>query len=228
MQLLWYGLVPYEEGIKIQLNFVDKVRDGLLAPGMVIALEHEAVITLGKRGAPAQDLLWNPKEISNAGIRVCTTDRGGQATLHNPGQLVLYPIIDLRALNLSVREYVEVLENATIDFLAKNGFKAERRGAEPGLWVGVCKIAAFGVRVDRGVTMHGVAINVKNDLSQFRAIRVCGQRAQVSSMAEERGSEQALDLPTLAAQWMESFEALISSKTSKSHARLETRSEELR
>jgi lipoate-protein ligase B len=120
-------------------------------------------------------------------------DRGGDVTFHGPGQLVGYPILDIRAMGIGPAAYVRMLESMLIDVLAKFGFVAERRDGFPGAWCGDAKIASIGVRVSRGVTTHGFALNVDTDLSWFDAIVPCGLvGVRMTSMARELGQSPTM------------------------------------
>ena len=158
----WHGRVSYGFGQKTQ-------EAGLGASGQIFGFEFDPVITLGKRSEPAVDLCGSvPAE-----IEICAVERGGHATLHSPGQLVIYPVVSLRDMGWNVRDYVCWLQRVTRDCLKSFGITS-RAGEEPGLYTDVGKIAFFGVRIRRGVTQHGVSINVSNDLRLFRHIRSCG------------------------------------------------------
>jgi lipoyl(octanoyl) transferase len=141
------------------------------------------VYTLGRR-ARREHLLVAPAELTRRGARVVEVDRGGDVTFHGPGQLVGYPILDLRARNLLPADYVGRLEHMLIDALAFSGITGERVPGRPGVWAGGAKIAAIGVRVQGGITTHGFALNVSTDLSWFDAIVPCGLAGTtVTSMA---------------------------------------------
>lgn len=170
--MVWLGTCDYEQGLEFQSVAVDRVKKG--GNAQFLCCEHPTVITLGKRGQSLTDVLTSMEVLREKNIKIIATDRGGQATLHNPGQLVIYPVVPLREWGLGVREYVECLERATAHYLAEYGMEVTRR-EEPGLYVDGQKIAAFGIRVDRGVTLHGLAININNDLESFSLIRQCGQ-----------------------------------------------------
>ncbi len=130
-------------------------------------LEHPPVFTLGMNADPAHVL--------EAGeIPVVRIDRGGQVTYHGPGQLVVYPLVDLRRAALGVRDLVTALERAVIDYAAELGIEAESRRSAPGVYVADRKLASVGIRVRRGASYHGIALNVCNDLEPFRQINPCG------------------------------------------------------
>ena len=150
----------------------DTIRDELWV------VEHDPVFTLGQAGK--REHVLAPGEIP-----LVQVDRGGQVTYHGPGQLVAYPLLDLRRLGLGVREYVCALEQAVIDTLAEWNVRGERRDGAPGVYVNGAKVAALGIRVRRGCTFHGLAFNVAMDLSPFRRINPCGYAGlAVTSMAD--------------------------------------------
>ena len=130
-------------------------------------LEHEPVFTLGLAGKSEHVL-------DSGAIPVHKTDRGGQVTYHGPGQLVVYLLLDLKRLNISIKQYVNLLEQAAIDFLTRFDLPARRRQGMPGVYLDDSKIAALGVRVRRGCCYHGLALNVCMDLSPFKRINPCG------------------------------------------------------
>jgi len=141
-------------------------------------LEHEPVFTLGQAGRPEHVL-------APGDIPVVRTNRGGQVTYHGPGQIVAYPLIDLRRRGLGVREFVCRIEQALIDTLASWDIRAERREGAPGVYVGGAKIGALGLRVRRGCSFHGLAFNVNLDPEPFSRINPCGyQGLQVTSVLE--------------------------------------------
>lgn len=141
-------------------------------------IEHEPVYTLGQAGR------W--EHILNAGaIPIEKTDRGGQVTYHGPGQLVVYPLLDLRRYRLNVRSLVSLLEKTIIDFLADKGILAQARLDAPGVYVGEAKIASVGLRIRRGCCYHGIAFNVAMDLTPFSGINPCGfKQLRVTQLAD--------------------------------------------
>ncbi len=204
--MVWLGTCDYEQGLEFQSVAVDRVKKG--GNAQFLCCEHPTVITLGKRGQSLTDVLTSMEVLREKNIKIIATDRGGQATLHNPGQLVIYPVVPLREWGLGVREYVECLERATAHYLAEYGMEVTRR-EEPGLYVDGQKIAAFGIRVDRGVTLHGLAININNDLESFSLIRQCGQFVLptnlVLEMAKFGAVVEAWDFSQEAKKWMGLF-----------------------
>lgn len=196
----WLGLTAYEKSEELQHAWAERVRAE--ASIHILGLEHEGVVTLGKRGNADEDLVWDEGELRRHRLEVQKIDRGGQATLHSRGQLVIYPILPLMQVGLSVRAYVDLLQETTIRLLAKYGIEA-KRGDEPGLYTAQGKIAFCGIRVERGATRHGISLNVRNDLSLFAGIRSCGcSQARLDSMENHRAD---LSLEKLFAEWTEIF-----------------------
>jgi lipoate-protein ligase B len=164
----------------------DQIADTLLL------LEHPPVITIGRAGHAANILI--PREtLAARGFEVFEIERGGDVTYHGPGQLLGYPILNLRAIDEDVVRFVRLLEATLIRVLQTFGIEAARRRGYPGVWVGEAKIAAIGVAVKRKVTMHGFALNVDPDLGHFALINPCGLGKPVTSMARLLG--RRVELP---------------------------------
>ena len=178
------GSIDYPAALELQRDLHDKVANDEL-PAVLLLLQHPHVYTLGRRGSET-DILVSSDALTELAAGVYHTDRGGEATYHGPGQLVGYPILDLRAAGLGPLAYVRALERIIISTLAELGVHAASEDRPTGVWVGDAKIAAIGVRVSRGVTMHGFALNVNPDLSYFNHIVPCGMPdASVTSIAEQ-------------------------------------------
>ena len=181
----WLGRVGYDEAHALQRRMVDERAEGGGADAF-LALEHEPVLTLGKNATLA-NLHLSEAEYAARGIALRRVERGGEVTYHGPGHLVAYPIIDLRSAGVSLRQHICALEDALIAACAHYGVAAERRDGAPGCWIGERKIGAVGVRVERGVAWHGLALNVGRDLEAFSLINPCGHAGVVStSIALER------------------------------------------
>lgn len=176
------GRVDYPAAFQLQQRLVTERKQGLI-PDQLLLLEHPHVITLGRNGR-MENLLAGDQVLSRAGIRFFPTDRGGDITYHGPGQLVGYPILDLRGWKRDIGAYVRGLEQVLIDTLADFGISAGRIPKLTGVWVGERKIAAIGVHISRWVTSHGFALNAGTDLSYFQYIVPCGLTRPVTSMAE--------------------------------------------
>ena len=189
--LLRPGLTPYEAAWQLQQRLAADVRAG--SDPTLILLEHPPTYTLGSRGNAA-NILLSEERLRRLGADVVRSDRGGDVTFHGPGQIVGYPILDLRAMGLGPVAYVRGLEATLIDVLASYGIVAGRVAGRPGVWVGDAKIAAIGVRISGGVSTHGFALNVNSDLSYFDHIIPCGLAdASVTSMQKLTGERFGLD-----------------------------------
>jgi lipoyl(octanoyl) transferase len=173
--------MDYGQALELQQQLVRERQQGLI-PDQLLLLEHPHVITLGRNGQMA-NLLASGEILARAGIGFYPTDRGGDVTYHGPGQLVGYPILDLREWKRDVGAYVRAVEQVIIDTLAGYGISAGRIPKLTGVWVGERKIAAIGVHISRWVTSHGFALNVATDLSYFQYIVPCGLTKPVTSMA---------------------------------------------
>jgi lipoyl(octanoyl) transferase len=176
------GRVEYGRALELQQELIAQRKQGLISDQLLL-LEHPHVITLGRNGH-MENLLAGEEVLERAGIAFYPTDRGGDVTYHGPGQLVGYPILDLRDWKRDVGAYVRGVEQAIIDTLAEFGIEAGRIPKLTGVWVGDRKIAAIGVHISRWVTSHGFALNVNTDLSYFHYIVPCGLTKPVTSMAQ--------------------------------------------
>lgn len=189
-ELLWFSSpVRYADAWDLQMQLHrERVRNS--RPDTILILEHQPVYTVGRRTL-VSDWGGDPTASHRDGIEVHHVNRGGSVTYHGPGQLVLYPILRLTDHVRGVRAYVERLEEAVVQCLRRNGIAGHRQAKTPGIWVtGLhqAKIASIGIRVDRGVTMHGLALNVDMDLSPFHSITPCGLHdSHATSMAEVVG-----------------------------------------
>ena len=185
------GMLDYQAAYDLQRRLHALVVANEL-PDLLLLLEHPHVYTLGRRGQQSH-ILAPDDMLTQLGVETHFTDRGGETTYHGPGQLVGYPIVNLRRWGGGVRKYVETLEQVLIGTLSEFGITAHSEGKPTGVWVEDAKIAAIGVRVSRSVTMHGFALNVSPDLSFFDHIVPCGMPgARVTSMAQELGQEIAV------------------------------------
>ncbi|MGH9628032.1 MAG: lipoyl(octanoyl) transferase LipB [Bryobacteraceae bacterium] len=174
------GYAGYAEAFEIQRSLVEQRKRGSI-PDHLLLVEHPHVITLGRNGQAA-NLLAGADVLSRAGIAFHQTDRGGDITYHGPGQIVGYPIMDLREWKRDVVAYVRALEQSLIQTLSRFGLRGERVEGATGVWVGGAKAAAIGIHISRWVTSHGFALNVSTDLSYFQYIVPCGLLKPVTSM----------------------------------------------
>ncbi|MDE6019150.1 MAG: lipoyl(octanoyl) transferase LipB [Muribaculaceae bacterium] len=193
------GLKDYEEMHAIQKeifsSMVEKKKHGIpITEEFLFIVEHTPVITFGKH-AKSSNLLISGERASELGVGIYNIERGGDVTYHGPGQIVIYPIIDMELHHLGVKDYVHLLEEAVIMTLEEFHIKGERVQGASGVWIDAGtdqerKICALGVKCSRFVTMHGLALNVNTDLSGFRMINPCGFIDKgVTSMAQELGKE---------------------------------------
>jgi lipoyl(octanoyl) transferase len=174
------GTVDYEKALLLQ-NRLAAARGREEIPDTLVLLQHPSVVTMGKSGK-TQNVL-SPQALQSKNIKVIFTDRGGDVTFHGPGQLVMYPILNLRTHRLSVPGYVWNLEETAIRLLASYGIAAGRVEKLRGVWVGQEKIAALGVHLSRWISKHGLALNVSTDLDPFTLINPCGTGRRATSMA---------------------------------------------
>ena len=163
--------VEYDVAWQWQRETAEKLRVG--GPESLVLLQHPPVFTFGRR-ARYDHLLVEPEELRRRGATLIESDRGGDVTFHGPGQIVAYPILDLKRRGLAPGDYIRALEETMVRSLAGFGIEARRSSGRPGVWTQAGKIGAVGVRVQGGVTTHGFALNVETDLSWFDAIVPCG------------------------------------------------------
>jgi lipoyl(octanoyl) transferase len=181
------GLVRYAEGLQLQSELVRQRRAGEIGDTLLL-LEHPHVITMGT-GTHPENILISPEERAARGVELFDAGRGGDVTYHGPGQLVGYPILDLKPDRCDLHRYLRDMEEALIRVLGDFGLQGDRKRGLTGVWVGGRKLAAIGVRVSSGwITSHGFALNVATDLSYFEAIVPCGIGDQgVGSLETELG-----------------------------------------
>ena len=174
------GLLRWELARERQREYAEQRKGGAISDQLLI-VEHPHVITMGRNGH-RENMLAEPEVLARAGISFFETDRGGDVTYHGPGQIVGYPILDLREWKRDVRVYVQAIEQVIIDTLAGFEIPAGREAGATGVWTSSGKIAAIGVHISRWVTSHGFALNVDTDLNYFRYIVPCGLTRPVASM----------------------------------------------
>jgi len=180
------GLVLYARAQRRQRELAALRRSGEI-PDCLLLLEHPPVITIGRAGTRA-DIIADEQALAQRGIEVCVSERGGEVTYHGPGQLVGYPIFDLREDGLDLRSYWQRLEEVIVQVADDFGLPGERRPNLTGVWCDEGKLAAIGLRVSGWVASHGFALNVNNDLSPFALIHPCGMRnGKVTSLSTALG-----------------------------------------
>ncbi len=186
-----YSVIPYESALKRQHELVDAVIAGSIS-GAIMTLQHAPCLTLG-RHADRKFLLESHQSLIKAGITLIDTDRGGEITAHNPGQLVIYPILPIKDFSLSPKKLVQLLLESVVEYLADLGINASIDDSRPGVWLQNAKICAVGIRILKRVSMHGIALNIENDLSIFSKIVPCG----ISSGSVTRMKDHCTPCPPL-------------------------------
>jgi len=193
--LLEFENLDYQSALELQRALVDRRKSGELAQDVLLVLEHPPVFTLGRSGS-LDNLLVSPGFLQDQSIDVVRIERGGDITYHGPGQVIAYPIIDLRKAGIGMTELVFGLEAIMISTAADFGVQAQRSPAGRGAWVGCTKLGSLGLALRRGITFHGLALNVTSDLTPFSWINPCGLNGvTMTSLARE--SEEPID-PDLA------------------------------
>ena len=193
VQILDCGTGDYKEILRFQHELLEKRLENQI-PNTIIIVEHPAVITLGARKS-ANKLLVNEHELAQRHIDLVEIRRGGGTTAHNPGQLVFYPILNIKDLSLGISEYIRRLEKIGQVLLMQSGLDCDVKKGYPGLWIGQKKIASIGVRVSRFITYHGMAININNDLGIFDYIQPCGlENIQMTSLSKETERKYSMSL----------------------------------
>lgn len=201
------GILSYADGLDLQARLVADRKAGLI-PDQLLLLQHPPVITLGvKTRNDRSHVLGSTELLRERGIDVVETGRGGDVTFHGPGQLIGYPIIDLKPDRCDVHRYVRDLEEVLIEAVATLGVEAGRSPGLTGVWVGSDKIAAIGVRISRWITSHGFALNVNTDLSHFDLIVPCGiEDRGVTSLQRVLG--RTVEMPSVEQSVSDAFAAV--------------------
>jgi lipoyl(octanoyl) transferase len=194
LEVSWLGRMEYRAAWARQRELAAARADRRI-PDQLLLVEHDPVLTLGRHSDPAH-IRASEAELARRGMEAVRVERGGEVTYHGPGQLVAYPIVLLADRRLLLRPFVRLLEAAMTDTAARYGVKAARREGFPGIWceasggAGPRKLGALGLRLERGVTYHGIALNVTTDLEDFGLIDPCGMAdAEVTSIAQETGGQ---------------------------------------
>lgn len=194
------GLIPYNDAYAAQREFVNDLVCG--GRQTLLLCEHPPTLTLG-RSSDEGHILVSQEELDARKITVHNIDRGGDVTLHAPGQLVAYPILDLSNFDKDLHAYLHQLEQVAIDLLSEFGILANRFPGKTGAWAGKKKIASIGIGVRKWVSFHGLAVNVNTDLSLFKVIKPCGLDVQMTSVADIKGG--AVDMNLAKHKMVEAF-----------------------
>jgi lipoate-protein ligase B len=180
-----FSVLEYQEARTLQTRLVSAIIDGSMDDNIVLMLEHPPVFTVGRRGG-LKNLTVTEDFLKHVKIPVIRVERGGDITFHGPGQLIVYPIVNLRAAKMAVTDYVENLEEVMIRTVHQWGIRARRNPVNRGIWVGNNKLGSIGIALRHGITFHGLALNVNCSLEPFGWIHPCGlQGVGATSMARE-------------------------------------------
>ncbi|CAN2041342.1 Octanoyltransferase [Candidatus Magnetomoraceae bacterium gMMP-15] len=186
--------IDYKKAWDLQTSLVAARIDGIINTDIFLCLEHPAVFTLGRRGG-IENLIVSRDFLDKSGISVIHTERGGNITFHGPGQLVVYPIFNLKAAGLGVADYVEKLEEIMIRIAGDYGVRAKRNPVNHGVWVANSKLGSVGLRVRHGICFHGFAFNVNVSLRPFKWINPCGlNNIEVTSLEQELSKKISMKL----------------------------------
>jgi lipoate-protein ligase B len=192
LQIRDCGIADYRQILQLQQDLRTNRQQNEM-PDTVLIVEHPAVITLGAKQS-SNRLLASREDLAQKHIDVVDVRRGGGTTAHNPGQLVFYPILNLKKANLGINTYIRELETIGAELLKQLDVQSTRRKGAPGLWIGERKIASIGVRVSKFITYHGMAINIQNDLSIFDYIVPCGlDKVEMTSVLKETGKNHSMN-----------------------------------
>ncbi|MEN8199361.1 MAG: lipoyl(octanoyl) transferase LipB, partial [Thermodesulfobacteriota bacterium] len=186
------GLTPYRHGYEQQMRLVEKLHQEKSAPDTCLVLEHPSVFTIGRNGAP-DNVTVGREFLRERGIELIRIERGGEVTYHGPGQIVCYPIINLRKNKLSVVEFVHSLEQIMLAVVHRFGIDAARDARNHGIWAGDRKLGSVGIAVRHGISYHGLALNVNPDLGPFDWMNPCGL-TEVAMSSMEKELQQSLDI----------------------------------
>lgn len=205
------NVMPYRAAWEYQLRVHDRVHAG--GEESVLLVEHPPVITFGRRPGVARNLIASPEQLATMGVEVVESDRGGDITFHGHGQLVAYPILRLNDHHLMVGGYVHRLEDIVIHSLSAFGVPAVKDKSAPGVWIErqgqLAKVCALGVRVRKGVSMHGIALNLSTDLRYFNLIVPCGLSGRPVTSLQQIMGERCPTMADMQLQLEASFRALL-------------------
>ena len=208
-----FDRIDYREAWELQSNLITARKERLLKKDIALFLEHPPVFTLGRRGG-RECMLVSEEFLEKAGVRVIQVERGGNITFHGPGQLVVYPIVDLQTARIKVVDFVNNLEEVMLRTAAHWGISAERNPANRGIWVGSNKMGSIGIAVRRGISFHGLALNVKTDLTPFSWIQPCGLK-DVGMTTMQQETAQKLTMQQVRSFLKKQFEAVFGIKLLK-------------
>jgi lipoate-protein ligase B len=205
-----FDRIDYQEAWDLQSSLITARKSRVLQNDMVLFLEHPPVFTLGRRGG-RECLLVSEEFLEKSGVQIIQVERGGNITFHGPGQLVAYPIVDLHSARIKVVDFVNGLEEVMLRTAAHWGIAAGRNPANRGIWVGPRKMGSIGIAVRRGISFHGLALNVQTDLAPFSWIQPCGLK-DVGMTTMQQETVQKLSMEQVRAVLKKHFEKVFSIK----------------
>ena len=205
-----FGRIDYRATWELQGNLIMARKERILPKDIVLFLEHPAVFTLGRRGG-RECMLVSDEFLEKSGVQVIQVERGGNITFHGPGQLVVYPIVDLQTARIKVVDFVTGLEEVMLRTAENWGIAAERNAANRGIWVGPHKMGSIGIAVRRGISFHGLALNVHTDLTPFSWIQPCGLQ-EVAMTTMQQQTAQKLSMKQVRAVLKKQFETVFGIK----------------
>jgi lipoyl(octanoyl) transferase len=206
----WLGSVSYSVALELQNEIAKNLLADTSKKVQILGLEHPSVVTLGKQGSVQADILVDLQTLDDLNVQYYQVERGGHATLHNPGQLVIYPMANLNECNIGIKDYVCLLTKVTQKFFKTKNVETFFKENDPGLFTNEGKIAFFGLRVSRGITLHGLSINISNNLEDFSLIKSCGKEKENFDLLNRHLTED-LDLKKLFYEWTEIFKTGLTS-----------------
>ncbi len=175
------GIIDFSQAYLVQKNTLREIREKK-TPNKLILCEHKPVITRGRTSLYSDNILASSKLLEENKISIVDTDRGGDVTYHGPGQLIVYPLIDLNTYKKDIRIFLRVIENIIIDFLKEFSIKASRKDGFTGVWFSDEKIASIGIAIRHWITYHGLAVNINTNLDHFKFIKPCGLNCNMTSL----------------------------------------------
>jgi lipoate-protein ligase B len=208
-----FDRIDYREAWQLQSNLIMARKERILQKDIALFLEHPPVFTLGRRGG-RECMLVSEEFLEKSGVQVIQVERGGNITFHGPGQLVVYPIVDLQTARIKVVDFVSGLEEVMLRTAAHWGIAAERNPANRGIWAGPRKLGSIGIAVRRGISFHGLALNVQTDLTPFSWIQPCGLK-DVGMTTMQQETAQQLSMQDVRAFLKKQFEAVFGIKLLK-------------
>jgi len=207
-EIMDLGLLDYQKALDLQQQYVAQKKTQTLKTDVILMLEHPAVFTLGKRGG-RENLVISEAFLKEQGIPVVQTGRGGNITFHGPGQLVVYPIMDLDRARMGVADFVHLLEEIMIKMAGDAGVTAQRSAANHGIWVKNRKLGSIGLSITRGISFHGLALNVNLDLTPFTWMNPCGlagvSMTSLENELHQKSPEATVSMPTVKNNFIHHF-----------------------